>query len=178
MLQPLQRQGERKIDHLLSVNQTMSVRHAEVEMRVQDTADLIIVGSAAIDITAQAETTVENALIMHSTAPGSVSISAGGVARNIAEAANRVISANSPELSSLLVSAVGNDQFGHLLVEEMRKVGMRTDGLVQSNKRTPTCSMVLDSHGSLIGGVADMEATIALNEDEVGFPQHRKHRPH
>jgi len=89
-------------------------------------------------------------------------VSPGGVARNIAEAAHRVMTSNFPESSSLLVSAIGTDHFGRLLIEETAKVGMRTDGLIQSDKRTPVCNMILDSHGALIAGVADMEATATL----------------
>jgi pseudouridine-5'-phosphate glycosidase/pseudouridine kinase len=134
-------------------------------------AKLLIVGSAAVDITAQAQAGVENALIMHSTAPGSVSLSLGGVARNIAEAAHRVLASNSPQLSSLLVSAIGHDHFGRLLISETAGTGMRVDGLVKSDKRTAVCNMILDSNGGLIGGVADMggPTTATLDGDMVRF---------
>jgi pseudouridine-5'-phosphate glycosidase/pseudouridine kinase len=134
-------------------------------------ANLIVVGSAAVDITAQVQVGVENALMMHSTAPGSVCMSLGGVARNIAEAAHRAITSNTPELSSLLIAAIGNDYFGRLLTNETTGIGMRIDGLVKSDKRTPVCNMILDSSGSLIGGVADMggPTTATLDENAVGF---------
>lgn len=131
----------------------------------------MVVGSAAVDITAQVQTGVDNALLMHSTAPGNVSMSLGGVARNVAEAAHRVINSNEPELSSLLLAAIGDDYFGRLLTTETNAIGMRVDGLVRSDKRTPVVNMILDSHGGLVGGVADVKgpATAALNIDTVGF---------
>lgn len=130
-----------------------------------------MVGSAAVDITAQAQAGVKNALIMHSTAPGTVSMSLGGVARNIAEAAHRVITLNSRELSSLLVSAIGDDHFGRLLTNETTGIGMRVDGLVKNDKQTPVCNMVLDSSGGLIGGITDMGGprTATLDKDTVRF---------
>jgi pseudouridylate synthase / pseudouridine kinase len=108
---------------------------------------------------------------MHSTVPGHVSLSLGGVARNIAEAAHRVITSKSPELSLLLVSAIGNDHFGRLLINETIGIGMRVDGLVKNDKRTPVCNMILDGNGGLIGGVADMggSGTATLDEHPVGF---------
>lgn len=132
-------------------------------------AKLIVVGSAAVDITAQAQAGVKNALIMHSTAPGTVSMSLGGVARNIAEAAHRVITLNSRELSSLLVSAIGDDHFGRLLTNETTGIGMRVDGLVKNDKQTPVCNMVLDSSGGLIGGITDMGGprTATLDKDTI-----------
>jgi len=123
-------------------------------------------GSAAVDISAQANPNTEK-LSLHSTAPGCVSLSLGGVARNIAEACHRVMTSQSQDLASatLLISPIGNDAFGRLLVDETQKLGMRTDGMVQSNKRTAVCNMILDSKGSLIGGVADMGITEALDGD-------------
>lgn len=130
---------------------------------------MVVIGSAAIDITAQTRPDVDNALANHSTAPGTVSVSLGGVARNIAEASHRVITSQSPNLSLMLVSAVGNDPFGRLLVDETVQLGMRVDGFVQSNKGTAICNMILDGDGDLIGGVADMGITADLTGDTVEF---------
>lgn len=130
---------------------------------------MIIVGSAAIDITARARLETDDALAKRSTAPGAVSMSLGGVARNIAEASHRVITSQSPYLSSMLVSPIGNDSFGRLLVGETRQLGMRVDGFVQSDKGTAICNMILDGNGGLIGGVADMDITTDLTGDIVAF---------
>lgn len=94
----------------------------------------------------------------------------GGVGRNIAEAAYRVLKKHSPELSTamILVSPVGDDAFGRLLTDQMRITGMRTDGLVQQHGlRSAVCNMVLDSAGSLIGGVADMEIIKLFDSETV-----------
>jgi len=128
------------------------------------------VGSAAIDISAQANATEDIAISRHSTSPGAVSMTLGGVGRNIAEAAYRMLSNHSLELSTatMLVSAVGDDAFGRFLVDEMRHMGMRTDGLVQQRgARSAVCNMVLDSAGHLTGGVADMDIIQLLDSETV-----------
>jgi pseudouridine-5'-phosphate glycosidase/pseudouridine kinase len=131
---------------------------------------VIVVGSAAVDISAQAEANT-NELALHSTVPGAVSLSFGGVGRNIAEACHRVLTSQSQSLASatLLLSPVGSDLFGRLLIDEIRKLGMRTDGMVQSTKTTAVCNMILDNQGSLIGGVADMGITEALDRGIVSL---------
>lgn len=77
----------------------------------------------------------------------------------------------------MLVSAVGKDSFGRLLVDEMGRMGMRTDGLLTAGQsenqaeaddgRTAVCNMVLDGKGGLVGGVADMDIILSLKEKEV-----------
>ncbi|KAF5355714.1 hypothetical protein D9756_003724 [Leucocoprinus leucothites] len=139
-------------------------------------ADLIIVGSAAIDVTARADASTDSSLVQNSTVPGKIALSVGGVARNMAEAAHRILTAQELPTSSLLVAPVGEDGFGKLLVDETEKLGMRTDGLLKNDGSTAVCNMVLDSVGNLTGGVADMEITQALIDEQI-IPQLRRHIP-
>ena len=133
----------------------------------------MIVGSAAVDITARADpvpgaTGSNNNL--HTTAPGVVALTAGGVGRNVAEAAHRILTSYSKDHSSVtaLVSPIGDDPFGQLLVSETKQVGLRTDGFINVSKaRTAVCNMVLDSAGGLIGGVADMDVIRTLDAAKV-----------
>ncbi|KAG1833737.1 indigoidine synthase A-like protein [Suillus variegatus] len=121
-------------------------------------ASLVVVGCAAVDITSQPLT--DSDLGHQSTFPGKVSMSLGGVGRNIAEAAHRVLSSHSDESSAatLLVSLVGDDSFGRLLSEETRMLGMRTDGLIPvRGGRSSVCSLLLERSGALRAGVADMD---------------------
>lgn len=121
-------------------------------------ASLIVVGCAAVDITSQPLT--DSDLGHQSTSPGKVSMSLGGVGRNIAEAAHRVLSSCGSEFSAatLLVSSVGDDSFGRLLSEGTRMLGMRTDGLIPVHGgRSPVCSLLLETSGGLRTGVADMD---------------------
>ena len=129
---------------------------------------MVVIGSAAIDISAQASPSSHADVAMNSTAPGHVKLTLGGVGRNIAEASHRVMSARYPELSTVLIAPIGGDAFGDFLDEKMQMYDMRTDGLSRTNGRTAVCNMVLDGNGALIGGVADMEITKAFNSDKVG----------
>ncbi|KXN90076.1 hypothetical protein AN958_05081 [Leucoagaricus sp. SymC.cos] len=139
-------------------------------------ADLIVVGSAAVDITARANSELESSLAENSTAPGKISLSTGGVARNMAEAAHRILTAQGLPTSTLLVAPVGEDGFGRLLIDETEKLGIRTDGLLKSDRATAACDMVLDSTGNLVGGVADMKITETLVDDQI-IPHLRRHIP-
>ncbi|KAG1769169.1 Indigoidine synthase A like protein-domain-containing protein [Suillus occidentalis] len=130
----------------------------DIKGRPPPNASLIVVGCAAVDITSQP--LADSDLGHQSTSPGNVSISLGGVGRNIAEAAHRVLSSYSNEFSAatLLVSLVGDDSFGRLLSEETRMLGMRTDGLIPVHGgRSSVCSLLLDRSGGLRAGVADMD---------------------
>ncbi|QRV76256.1 indigoidine synthase A family protein [Ceratobasidium sp. AG-Ba] len=123
---------------------------------------LVIIGAAAMDIIAQPHHDSPSAV--HSTSPGSVRMSPGGVARNVAEAAHRVLESLSGghEFESkrpLLISPVGQDAFGLVLGSETELIGMRADGLMNlstPDQRTATCNMFLDVRGDLQMGVADM----------------------
>ncbi|KAI0669815.1 indigoidine synthase A-like protein [Trametes maxima] len=145
-------------------------------------AKLVVVGSAAVDITARADPIPGSSgtnKSVHSTAPGVVSLTAGGVGRNVAEAAHRILTSHSKDLSSAtaLVSPIGEDAFGHLLVAETKQIGLRTDSLIRLPKaRTAVCNMVMDSVGGLTGGVADMDVIRTLDASKV-ITELDKHHP-
>ncbi|EJF66774.1 indigoidine synthase A-like protein [Dichomitus squalens] len=136
-------------------------------------AKLVIVGSAAVDVTARADPVPGGARSnnnLYTTSPGVVSLTSGGVGRNVAEAAYRILSSFSKDLahSAVLVSPIGEDAFGQLLVSESERIGMRTDGLIRvPDARTAVCNMVLDSAGELTGGVADMDVIRTLDAAKV-----------
>lgn len=46
---------------------------------------------------------------------------------------------------------------------------MRADGLLEGERRSPVCNMLLSDGGELVGGVADFSALEALGADEVLF---------
>lgn len=147
---------------------TDPISHDCVLDDIQPPAKLVVVGSAAVDITARADPVAGAARAnsnLHTTAPGVVSLTAGGVGRNVAEAAHRILTSHSKDLASAtaLVSPIGGDAFGQWLLSETEQVGLRTDGLIRVPKaRTAVCNMVLDSAGGLTGGVADMDAIRTL----------------
>ncbi|KAL0576357.1 hypothetical protein V5O48_005616 [Marasmius crinis-equi] len=118
---------------------------------------LVVIGSSAVDITARSAEGITPELAGQSTVPGSVSMSVGGVARNIAEAAHR---ASNDRDSVMLLSPVADDMFGNYLSHETKKLGMREDGLLvqkDERSRTASCNMILDGGGHLVTGIADMD---------------------
>lgn len=126
---------------------------------------LVIVGSAAMDITSRAckQPGLESTHSLHSTTPGSVSLSPGGVGRNVAEATHRILSKTSSSQAPVLVSLVGEDIMGRVLRDELSRIGMRTDGLISTPEKTSAvCNMVMDTEGGLIAGVADMDIVESL----------------
>ncbi|KAN0066483.1 hypothetical protein ACQY0O_000577 [Thecaphora frezii] len=138
-------------------------------------SDVLIFGAAAIDVTSQALSSASHsARAAATTYPGRVTVSLGGVSRNVAEATHRVLQSRLLPRSSRgvvkLVSPHGDDAFGALLKSGMQRLGMRTDGLFvppqgqgesrgegEGEARTAVCSLTLDDHGDLISGVADMD---------------------
>lgn len=131
----------------------------------------MVIGSAAVDVVSQANA-ISDAGGSHgrqSTSPGTVGLHLGGVGRNIAEAAYRVSTSRfqAQPSATALVSSVGDDALGRLLLEEMRRIGVRTDGVVMAHQRSAVCNMVLDSSGDLIGGVADMDIIKSIQPETV-----------
>jgi len=139
---------------------------------------VLIFGSAAIDVTAQARPSTGS--ILHTTVPGAVQFTPGGVGRNIAECASRL---SDPD-EVLLVSAIGTrsrsgnqddssltaDTFGTILETEMGISDMRTDGLIRREEdgaNTAVCNLILSNDGGLIAGIADMDIAESITSEEV-----------
>lgn len=114
-------------------------------------ARVLVIGSAAVDVSSRQSP--EHPLDPATTVPGSITVSTGGVARNIAEAAFRL---GIEDVA--LVGPVGDDGWAGMVKGGMEEVGMRTDGLVEEEgAKTAVCSMVHDAEGELLHGVADMD---------------------
>ncbi|KAF9076237.1 indigoidine synthase A-like protein [Rhodocollybia butyracea] len=112
-------------------------------------AKLVVLGAAAVDVTAKAFDASNSAI--GSTVPGSISVSLGGKKQSV-----------------LLASPIGDDSFGNLLVKGTESLGMRTDGLLmQQGQRTAVCNMIMDREGNLTTGIADMAITEALAAREA-----------
>ena len=126
-----------------------------------------------MDITSRArkQPGMETTHSLHSTTPGSVTLSPGGVGRNITEAAHRILSKRSGSHTPVLVSLIGEDTMGGVLRNELSLIGMRTDGLILApGKASAVCNMVLDTEGGLITGVADMDIIESLEGKAVSPP--------
>lgn len=118
---------------------------------------VVVFGSAAVDITASTPTSHPG-----STSPGSVQLTAGGVGRNLARAAQALL----PSDSVRLVSPVGSDALAGVLRREMADGALRTDGLIPHEGRTASCVLFLAA-GELTHGVADMSIVETLSASDI-----------
>jgi pseudouridine-5'-phosphate glycosidase/pseudouridine kinase len=99
-----------------------------------------------------------------------VSLSPGGVGRNIAEATHRILSRSPALRYPFWYHLFGEDIMGGVLQNELSRIGMRTDGLIPiPGKASAVCNMVLDTEGGLLTGVADMDITESLEAKAVSL---------
>ncbi len=133
----------------------------------------MVIGSAAVDVISQANiiSDTDGSRGRHSTSPGTVGLHLGGVGRNVAEAAYRISTSKfqARPSATVLVSSVGDDSLGRLLLEETQRMGMRTDGIrvMTTHQRSAVCNMILNGSGNLIGGVADMDIVRSIEPEMV-----------
>ncbi|KAE9037305.1 hypothetical protein PR002_g6645 [Phytophthora rubi] len=114
---------------------------------------VLVVGGLVLDIISSSA----SPLIRGTSNIGTIKQSSGGVGRNIAECLHRL------RLDPLLVSSVGNDAPGSVLLENLKRLGLDTSGITVSDKlATAVYSAVLDSTGDMDAAIADMSAFEAI----------------
>ncbi|EOD56708.1 PfkB family carbohydrate kinase [Aeromonas molluscorum] len=107
----------------------------------------VVVGGANMDICGQSRA----ALRMGDSNPGSVRTSAGGVGRNIAENLARL------GTDTRLVTAVGNDQHGHQLLEASQSAGVDVRQVQVLDGKATSCYLSLhDGLGEMSCAINDM----------------------
>ena len=119
--------------------------------------DVLVIGASAIDLKA----TGGAPLIAETSNPGVVTASPGGVGRNIAETLARL------GTSVRLVSRVGDDAFGRLVLAETAAAGVDVGGVHTDAARTATYVATLDCDGSLSVAVSDFAAIDTLGVHHV-----------
>ena len=107
---------------------------------------VLVIGGANVDVKAKTSA----AHIPRTSNPGLVSIKAGGVARNIAHNLARL------NVETTLLSVIGNDTFGDMLINETNNAGVNTQAIIRTNKTTGAYVAMLDEKGELITAVSDM----------------------
>jgi pseudouridine kinase len=114
--------------------------------------DVILIGGANTDIKAKSA----GALARGSSMPGSVLLSSGGVARNIAH--NLALLG----VRASLISVVGKDTLGDALMAETEGAGVDVALTLCTDRPTGSYIAILDSHGEMQLAVNAMEATAEL----------------
>ncbi len=117
----------------------------------------VVIGGANVDVRARS---LERAVPATSN-PGTISRSAGGVGRNVAENLARLGTPVS------LVAAVGRDDEGERLLADTAAAGVDVSHVVRTDEATGSYLAVLDADGELVVAVADMVGTDALLPDDV-----------
>lgn len=115
---------------------------------------VVSIGGANIDIHGKSR----DALRPKDSNPGRVMTSAGGVARNVAENLARL------GIDSRLVSAIGNDSHGDLLLQLSRDAGVDMQYVQQfSSASTSSYLSVLDRAGDMQVAISDMDVMQKLD---------------
>jgi pseudouridine kinase len=118
---------------------------------------ILTIGGSNIDITG----ITRGAFAAHDSNPGAIRLSAGGVGRNIAENLARL------NVPVKLVTAIGNDEFGRILLERCRSYGIdMSRALISDNSATSTYAAIMDENKDLAAAVSDMKI---MDELTPGF---------
>ncbi len=125
---------------------------------LNDAPFVTVVGGANIDIHGKSD----HALRGQDSNPGTVLTSAGGVARNIAENLARL------GIDCRLISAVGNDNHGKMLIRLSQDAGIDMQYVHEiASAPTSTYMSVLDDTGDMQVGISDMSIIEQLSAERL-----------
>ena len=125
---------------------------------LSDAPFVAVIGGANIDIHGRSK----HALRSNDSNPGEVKIAAGGVARNIAENLARL------GADTRLISAVGDDHHGQVLMHLSRDAGINVQNVLEiASAATSTYLSVLDDSGDMLVAINDMSIIDNLTADRL-----------
>lgn len=113
---------------------------------------VIVIGGANVDIKGRSGT----GFVGGTSNPGEVTVSPGGVGRNIAESLARL------GIEVSLVTALGNDANGALLRQSCAAAGVDLAMTITARAPTGSYLVVLDHRGELVSAINDMRVMDAL----------------
>ncbi|XP_006365517.1 pseudouridine kinase [Solanum tuberosum] len=113
------------------------------------TVQPVVIGGMVLDVNATSS--------MHAnprtTTPGKVIFSLGGVARNVADCISKL------ESRPFMISAVGFDMAGNMLLEHWESAGLSIEGIQRhQNIETAVVCHIFDEKGEVAAGVAHVES--------------------
>lgn len=120
-------------------------------------ADVVVIGGANIDIKAKPERGALDA----TSNPGSVTISLGGVARNIAHNLAAL------GVSTELVTGIGTDAFGDMIMDSCKELGIGTSAIKRWKNQSDIYVAQLDAQGELVSAVNDMPNVGGIRDDQL-----------
>ncbi|KAL1916165.1 uncharacterized protein VTP21DRAFT_6169 [Calcarisporiella thermophila] len=129
---------------------------------------IMVIGGAVVDITSTFHPTQKNqptSSFFHTSTPGSVLQSMGGVGRNIAEVVSNLVPAQNVEL----ISACGHDSLGEWLMSSLQNSTKMNARGIQSivGGRTAVYNAVHLPDGQLLTAIADMDVFDHIDVGQV-----------
>jgi len=108
---------------------------------------VIGIGAANVDITGRSK----QPLIMKDSNPGFMHVSIGGVTRNVLENLARL------KANAKLISAIGNDLYGEMIIDYSNKAGINTQHCLRvDNCSSSTYLAILNNNGDMHLALSDM----------------------
>ncbi len=118
---------------------------------------IVVLGGVSVDLVGVSY----DPLRMQDSNPGSVSLSFGGVGRNIAENCAHY----GAEVQ--LISVFGDDHLGHLCYKDCVESGIKVDHSIFKDQTSSMYLAILDPSGDLALGVSDNSILSCLNYDSI-----------
>ncbi len=123
---------------------------------VDEEAYVVVIGGCNMDISGRPT----NKMILHDSNIGKVKTSTGGVGRNIAENLSRL------GVDVKMISVVGNDEFGSVILSELNSLKVDTSGImIHQSYPTSTYLAVSDETGDMHVAISQMQIV-----DEISIP--------
>ena len=116
---------------------------------------IVGIGAANVDVHGRSR----NAIVMRDSNPGFLATSVGGVTRNILENLTR------QGLSTVLLTAVGDDLFGEMILRDSEAAGMDVSRVLRmATAHSSGYVAILDERGDMLLGMSDMRILESLSD--------------
>ncbi|KAM7474970.1 hypothetical protein LguiB_022213 [Lonicera macranthoides] len=133
----------------IELNHSLHSGLSKGEREKDDEVEPVIIGGMVLDIHA----TPFVAANPRTTTPGKVCYTLGGVARNVAECMSKL------RTKPYMISALGLDMAGNLLLEHWKSSGLSIEGIRRcKNIKTAIVCNIFDVKGEVAAGVASVES--------------------
>ncbi|KAI7874978.1 Ribokinase-like protein [Lichtheimia hyalospora FSU 10163] len=124
--------------------------------------NILVVGGVALDITATAAKSSTLSSVLHTSTPGCLRHSLGGVGRNVCETAMRT---GAP---AHLVSITGDDMQGKVVRQSLKDIGMSEKHIqVLPDHGTAVYNALHSGDGQLVAAIADMDIFDKMDSTKV-----------
>ena len=117
-----------------------------------------VIGGSNIDL----QGSTDNPLLLNDSNPGEISMSAGGVGRNIAENLSRI------SIATKMFSYVGADALGDFLIEKTQSANVDTS-FIKKHSTLPTSQYlsVLDDNNDMLVSISDMRIINEMSIEDI-----------